>query len=43
MKKVIKIVACVIVSLVLVVAIVLGGNTFLYYPHYKNNKQELYK
>ena len=41
MKKAIKIVVGAIVSLVLVVAIVLGGNTFFYYPHYKENKQEV--
>ena len=39
MKKFILTVTGIILSLVLVVAIVLVGNTFFYYPHYKENKQ----
>ncbi len=40
MKKIILTVIGIILTLVLVVAIVLVGNTFFYYPHYKENKQE---
>ncbi len=40
MKKIIVAAISVVLSLVLVVAIVLVGNTFLYYPHYRANKQE---
>lgn len=39
MKKIILSLTSVILSLVLVVAIALVGNTFFYYPHYKENKQ----
>jgi flagellar basal body-associated protein FliL len=40
MKKIILIITSVILALVLIVAIALAGNTFFYYPHYKENKQE---
>ena len=40
MKKIILIITSVILALVLIVAIALVGNTFFYYPHYKENKQE---
>ena len=40
MKKIVVAAISVVLSLVLVVAIVLAGNTFLYYPHYRANKQE---
>lgn len=40
MKKIILTITAIILSLALVVAIVLVGNTFFYYPHYKENKQE---
>ena len=39
MKKIVVAAISVVLSLVLVVAIVLAGNTFLYYPHYRANKQ----
>ncbi len=38
MKKIILTITSIILSLVLVVAIVLAGNTFFYYPHYTENK-----
>lgn len=41
MKKKILIILGGVLALVLVAAIVLGGNTFLYYPHYKENKQSV--
>jgi endonuclease/exonuclease/phosphatase family metal-dependent hydrolase len=40
MRKIVVAAISVVLSLVLVVAIVLAGNTFLYYPHYRANKQE---
>ncbi len=39
MKKIIKTVLISLVCLVLAVAIVLVGNTFLFYPYYNNNKE----
>ncbi len=39
MKKTILIILGGLLALVLVVAIVLAGNTFMYYPHYKENKE----
>ncbi len=41
MRKFILIAVSTILSLVLVVAIALAGNTFFYYPHYKESKQEV--
>lgn len=39
MKKIIKTVLISLLSLVLAAVIVLGGNTFLFYPYYNNNKE----
>lgn len=39
MKKIILTITAIILSLALVVAVVLVGNTFFYYPHYKENKK----
>lgn len=39
MKKTILIILGSLLALVLVAAIVLVGNTFMYYPHYKENKE----
>jgi hypothetical protein len=39
MKKIILGILGGLLSLVLVAAIVLVGNTFMYYPHYKENKE----
>lgn len=41
MKKAILIILGSLVSLVLVAVLVLVGNTFMYYPHYKEQKQEV--
>ena len=41
MKKFVKFTLLGLVSVILVVAIVLAGNTFLYYSHYNDNKKEI--
>ena len=40
MKKIIKSAVCVVLSLAIIVAIALVGNTFFYYSHYKENKKD---
>ena len=41
MKKFVKFTLLGLVSVILVVVIVLAGNTFLYYSHYNDNKKEI--